>query len=247
MSRAFDRPHRGHVSRSDELLSAALRRGCRGRNRALLPFCTVIDTSTFRGRVARRGRSCFRCVPVCAPKTGRRYDQRRLAQFRCELPVYTRQAAGARSYLLGLRGTFAGLVSPAFSSKSAGFARVHERRDDFGGERATCFRTESDDPPRPAVRLTDELVHGRGGMSPTCPGTIIGVEGNTGGGITDAGTLPIRNGIGSHAFSVLEAGFDDRSRTAAPGGFGARRRDGQSPRHDQRDSGSRDPRTAPHR
>ena len=74
MSRAFERPHRGHVSRSDELLSAALRRGCRGRNRARLPFCTVIDTSVFRGRVARRGRSCFRCVPVHAPKTGRRYD-----------------------------------------------------------------------------------------------------------------------------------------------------------------------------
>jgi len=91
MSRAFDRPHRGHVSRSDELLSVALRRGCRGRNRALLPFCTVIDTSTFRGRVARRGRSCFRCVPVYAPKTGRRYDQRRLAQFRCERSVYTRR------------------------------------------------------------------------------------------------------------------------------------------------------------
>jgi hypothetical protein len=89
MSRAFDRPHRGHVSRSDELFSAALRRGCRGRNRALLPFCTVIETSTFRGRVARRGRSCFRCVPVYAPKTGRRYDQRRLAQFRYECSVYT--------------------------------------------------------------------------------------------------------------------------------------------------------------
>ena len=89
MSRAFDLPHRGHVSRSDELFSAAVRRGCRGRNRPRLPFCTVIDTSAFGGRVARRGRSCFRSVPVCAPKTGRRYDQRRLAQFRCERLVYT--------------------------------------------------------------------------------------------------------------------------------------------------------------
>ena len=94
MSRAFDRPHRGHVSRSDELFSAAVRRGCRGKNRPLLPFCTVIDTSAFGGRVARRGRSCFRCVPVCAPKTGRRYDQRRLAQFRCEQLVYTGRRPG---------------------------------------------------------------------------------------------------------------------------------------------------------
>lgn len=129
MRRAFDRPHRGHVSRSDELFSAALRRGCRGRNRALLPFCTVIDTSTFRGRVARKGRSCFRCVPVYAPKTGRRYDQRRLAQFRCERALYTRPGPGPPHNCAAgcARPSRGGLLPLSCCPVSNGGARVDER------------------------------------------------------------------------------------------------------------------------
>ena len=158
MSRAFDRPHRGHVSRSDELFSAALRRGCRGRNRALLPFCTVIDTSTFRGRVARRGRSRFRCVPVCAPKTGRRYDQRRLAQFRCERLVYT----GRRSVPAPICWACGHGRCPAQSVDSRGF--TNSATPSWASVRPVS--NVFDDPPRSAIRLPDELVPGHEGECP---------------------------------------------------------------------------------
>ncbi len=144
MRRAFDRPHRGHVSRSDELFSAALRRGCRGRNRALLPFCTVIDTSTFRGRVARSGRSCFRCVPVHAPKTGRRYDQRRLAQFRYGRSVYTCRRP--------VPSLFGGLAAHNHCpAKMCRFScRFTNPRDPFVGERATWALGSHEAPSRRA-------------------------------------------------------------------------------------------------